>query len=131
MFIKVSLNSSELLYEQIKNQVISGILKGTLTPGYSLPSIRNLSKELGISIITVKKAYEELESMGYIFTRPVKGSFISPDAYELARALRLKEIKEGFTKILSDCKSIGLEDLDIMELFQRTLNDKIGGRSYE
>jgi len=84
LFIALSNNDPTPLYEQIKKQIIEQIMSGELPPGYMLPSIRALAKELEISVITVKKAYEDLEANGYIVTNQGKGSFVAQAGAELS-----------------------------------------------
>ena len=77
------------IYTQIKNQIISGELEAD----QALPSIRNLAKDLRISVITTKRAYEELEREGFIYTLPAKGCFVAPKNVELLREETLKQIE--------------------------------------
>ena len=76
MFITISQFSDSPIYQQIQDQLIQQILSGTLAGGTKLPSIRLLAQELHVSVITVKKAYEELERAGYIHTQAALGSFV-------------------------------------------------------
>jgi GntR family transcriptional regulator len=78
MWIHLNEEDSRPLYVQVKEQLIREILNGSLLPGAELPSIRGLAKELRTSVITVKRAYQDLEHEGYIFTRAGKGSFVKP-----------------------------------------------------
>ena len=75
--INISNTSTTPLYEQIKNQIQNQILDSTLKQGEGLPSIRNFAKELKVSIITIKRAYEELEKEGFIETIAGRGTFVS------------------------------------------------------
>ena len=87
MNININNSSTVPLYEQIQNQIKTQILNGTLAPGEGLPSIRNLAKELKVSIITSKRAYEELEKEGFVETVTGKGTFVAKQNTE-----RMKEI---------------------------------------
>lgn len=97
MHLIISQRSDIPIYKQIEQQVIQQILTGELPGGYKLPSIRTLAQELHISVITVKKAYEELERENYIFTMAARGSFVADhNENQLARTqlLRIETILE-------------------------------------
>ena len=103
------------IYYQIKNQIISGELK----EDELLPSIRGLAKDLRISFITTKRAYEELEKEGFIYILPAKGCFVAPKNVELLREENLKRIEahiEEIRKIAASC-SLGMEDIVEMITF--------------
>lgn len=88
-------NSSEApIYEQIVSQAKNAIMRGDLAENEPLPSIRSLARELQISVITTKRAYEELEREGYIATVPGKGSFVAAQNKELLREARIKVVEE-------------------------------------
>lgn len=103
----------EQVYRQIKNAVISGILK----EGEMLPSIRNLSKDLRISVITTKRAYEELERDGYIYTVAAKGCFVAERNIEFIKEERLVEIENYLQKIIELSKPCGITKDEILEIF--------------
>ena len=94
MQIIISDKSSAPIYEQITKQIKEGILNHALAPDEMLPSIRQLAKELQISVITTKRAYEELENEGLIYSVPQKGFFVSPSKVEILREKRLKLIED-------------------------------------
>lgn len=102
------------IYSQIKNQIISGALR----EDEALPSIRNLAKDLRISVITTKRAYDELEKEGFIYTLPGKGCFVAPKNVELLREENLKRIEDYMQKIMELAVSCNLSKEDIMEMFQ-------------
>ncbi len=108
MNIIISNSAQESLYEQISKQIKNGILKGELSPGELLPSIRNLAKELQISVITTKRAYEELEKEGFIETVAGKGSYVSGQNNELLREKRLKMMEEKMADIVAESKALGI-----------------------
>lgn len=83
--IIISNNSYTPIFEQVKNAIITQILSDELTEDEPLPSIRSLAQDLRISVMTVKKAYDELESEGYIITKQGKGSFVAPKNTELSK----------------------------------------------
>jgi len=100
------------IYSQIKNQIISGELK----EDELLPSIRGLAKDLRISFITTKRAYEELEKEGFIYTLPAKGCYVAPKNVELLREENLKKIEEHIEQITKLAVSCNLSRDDIMEM---------------
>lgn len=102
------------IYSQIKNQIISGVLR----EDEALPSIRNLAKDLRISVITTKRAYDELEKEGFIYTLPGKGCFVAPKNVELLREENLKKIEAYMQKIMELAVSCNLSKEDILEMFQ-------------
>ena len=95
MDIIISNSSSSPIYEQITRQIKDHILQGELKAGDALPSMRVLAKELRISLITTKRAYEELERDGFIETVPGKGCFVSEKNTEFLREEQLRQV-EGF-----------------------------------
>ena len=103
------------IYSQIKNQIISGVLK----EDEMLPSIRGLAKDLHISFITTKRAYEELEKEGFIYTLPAKGCYVAPKNVELLREEHLKKIEDYIEQIaaLAVSCNLGLEDIIEMVTF--------------
>ncbi|MGI6576312.1 MAG: GntR family transcriptional regulator [bacterium] len=116
MKIVISNAASEPLYEQIAKQIKSSILKGVLAPGDQLPSIRALAKELQISVITTKRAYEELEREGFIESVTGKGSFVTGQSNAILKEKRLKIVEENLAEAVADSKilGIGLEELQKM-----------------
>lgn len=101
------------IYSQIKNQIISGALR----EDEMLPSIRNLAKDLRISVVTTKRAYDELEKEGFIYTLPAKGCFVAPKNVELLREENLKRIEDYMQKIMELAVSCNLSEEDIIEMF--------------
>ena len=100
----------EQIYVQIKSQIVSGILK----PGEALPSIRALAKDLKISVITTKRAYDELESQGLIYTMAGKGCFVAEENLELIREQRQKELEDHLTAALELARGCGLTVQDLV-----------------
>ncbi|MFZ5354119.1 MAG: GntR family transcriptional regulator [Bacillota bacterium] len=109
MNIIISNSSQEPIYEQIVRQVKSLIINGKLEAGETLPSIRNLAKELQISVITTKRAYEELEREGFIETVGGKGTFVSAQNKELIREKKIKIIEEKLLEAIDESKLLGIE----------------------
>ena len=96
------------IYDQITRQVKGLILRGELKEGEALPSMRLLARELRISVITTKRAYEELEREGFITTVPGKGCFVAPQDPELAREEPLRRVEEHLTRAVEAAKSGGV-----------------------
>ena len=108
MQIIISDRSNVPIYEQITKQIKEGILSHALAPDEMLPSIRQLAKELQISVITTKSAYEELENEGLIYSVPQKGFFVSPSKVEILREKRLKLIEDTAAQLIKEGKAAGL-----------------------
>ena len=96
------------IYDQITRQVKGLILRGELKEGEALPSMRLLARELRISVITTKRAYEELEREGFITTVPGKGCFVAPQDPELAREETLRRVEGHLTRAVEAAKSGGV-----------------------
>ncbi|MCI8317268.1 MAG: GntR family transcriptional regulator [Lachnospiraceae bacterium] len=119
MNIIISNSSRQPIYDQITSQVKSKILAGEMKEGDALPSMRFLAKELRISVITTKRAYEELERDGFIATVPGKGSFVARKNLDFVREEQLRRIEEHMQEIveLSVGCSLSLKELqDMLEL---------------
>lgn len=101
------------IYTQLKNQMISGILQAD----EPLPSIRSLAKDLRISVITTRRAYEELEREGFIYAVAAKGFFVAPQNTELLREENLRRIEEHIGEIRKLAASCGLTKQDLIEMF--------------
>ena len=120
MNIIISNASEKPIYEQITDQIKNDIFSGELEEEDALPSIRNLAKELRISVITTKRAYEELEREGFIQTVAGKGSYVSGQNKELLKEKRMKLIEEKLSEVIEESKFIDLsldslkEMLDIL-----------------
>lgn len=101
------------IYIQIKNAVISGELK----ENDALPSIRSLAKDLRISVVTTKRAYDELEREGFVYTVPAKGCFVAPKNTELLREENLKRIEELLIEIRQLAALCNMSKEEIIEIF--------------
>lgn len=121
MTILIDNRSGKPIYEQITDQIREQILAGELPPDAALPSIRSLAKDLRISVITTKRAYEELEQEGFLYTVAGKGCFVAEKNTELLREEDLRRIEEHLAEIRRLAARCGLtrqelrEMLDIME----------------
>lgn len=102
------------IYAQIKNEIISGALK----EGDTLPSIRSLAKDLRISVITTKRAYDELEKDGFLYTVAGKGCYVAPKDTALVREQHLREIEAHIRAILTLANPLGLSQTDLLTLFR-------------
>lgn len=109
------------IYSQIKNQIISGDLK----EDEALPSIRNLAKDLRISVVTTKRAYDELEREGFIYTIAAKGCFVAPKNVELLREENLKKIEEYMQKINQLAASCNLSKEYLIEMFHLSWEESL------
>lgn len=118
MNVIISNSSPEPIYQQIVTQLKQLILAGDLNEADGLPSIRTLAKELQISVITTKRAYEELERDGYIETVAGKGSFVAAQNKELLREKRLRVVEEKVADAITAAKTAGLDRQDLLEMFQ-------------
>lgn len=113
----IIINSAEVpIYEQIMNQIKSAILSGELEEGDILPSVRGLAKDLKVSVITTRKAYEGLEAEGFTINMAGKGSFVAPKNMELLRETRLVEIEKRLTEIITYAKPVGISEEDLKKI---------------
>lgn len=115
MDIIISNSDGRPIYEQISSQIKSKIMTGELNAGQMLPSMRLLAKELRISVITTKRAYEELERDGFIITMTGKGSFVAEKNTDLVREEYLKRIESHLNEIirLSVSCDLSLKDIKV------------------
>ena len=116
MYILIDNKNGTPIYDQIYTQIKNQILSGELEPDSALPSIRALAKDLRISFITTKRAYEELEKDGFLYTIPAKGCYVAPRNKELLREENLKKIEANIDVILSLAAACGLSQADILEM---------------
>jgi GntR family transcriptional regulator len=124
MNIVISNSSGEPIYEQISSQLKNLIFNGELLEGESLPSIRSLAKDLKISVITTKRAYEELENEGFIYTLPGKGSYVSAQNMEILREKKIKIIEDKLSEAVDASKLIELPIETLKEMLDILYNNK-------
>lgn len=117
MLILIDNKSGTPIYDQIFTQIKGHILCGEMQTDEALPSIRGLAKDLRISVITTKRAYDELERAGYIYTVPGKGSFVAAKNAEVLREEHLKQIEEHMTAIKDLAKGIGLSREEVLQMW--------------
>ena len=118
MKIIISNSSSTPIYEQIKIQIINQIMSGELNEGDIIPSIRSLAVDIKISVMTVKKAYDELEEEGYIKSVQGKGTFVAPKNMELVREQANKDIENYILKIIEISNKFNISKEEILDLFE-------------
>ena len=118
MNIIISNSSGKPIYDQIVEQMKNMIISGELSEGEQMPSIRSLAKELKISVITTKRAYEELEREGYIVTVPGKGSFVQTLNKELLREARMRIVEEKLWEAVSTAKSIDMTFEELQDMLE-------------
>ena len=116
MNIIISNASDKPIYEQITTQIKALIMKGELNAGDALPSIRFLAKELRISVITTKRAYEDLERDGFIETVPGKGSFVASGNQELLREEQLRITEGHLIHVIESARSCSLSLAQLQEM---------------
>ncbi|MBG9980405.1 GntR family transcriptional regulator [Facklamia lactis] len=122
MNIQISNASSDPIYLQIKNQIKAAIISGDLKVEDKLPSIRFLAKELRVSVITTKRAYDELEHEGFLHSVQGKGSFVASQNTELIREEQYRKIEELLVQTIEKSKLVGLSIQDLKNLI-----DTLGG----
>ena len=124
MNILIDNKSGAPIYDQIYSQIKSQIISGALREDDMLPSIRGLAKGLRISYITTKRAYEELEKDGFIYTLPGKGCYVAPKNVELLREENLKKIEEHIDEVVRLATSCNLSKKDIIEMVNFSLEEQ-------
>lgn len=124
MKIIISNDSGLPIYEQIKNQMKAQIVAGDLRADEALPGMRTLASDLKVSVITTKRAYNDLEQEGYIYSMPGKGSFVKKLNEEVVRENALAEIEKYFTDAMTVAKAAGIEIEELQEIL-KTL-DEVG-----
>lgn len=116
VYIILKEESSLPIYEQIIKAVKEGLVNQTIQPGEMLPSIRSLARELEISVITTKRAYEELEKEGLIYSVPGKGFYVKETNQDFLREQQLKSLEQRLSQWLDDARGIGLTREDILAM---------------
>ena len=111
-------NSGQPIYDQISGQIKAQILSGALSPGDALPSIRGLAKDLKISVITTKRAYDELEAQGLINTVAGKGCFVAEKNLELIKEENLKKVEQYLEKAVKLSRTCGLTKDDLIDMIK-------------
>ena len=115
--------SMQPIYEQIVNQIRAAIMQGNIKEEQMLPSVRSLAKDLRISALTVKKAYDTLEEQGFIVTVHGKGSFVSCANQELMLEEKRKEMEYDIEMAIRKGRSCGMNNQELVELFKLILEE--------
>jgi GntR family transcriptional regulator len=122
--ILISNKSNLPIYEQIKSQIKEQILSGEIKENEYLPSIRQLAKELSISVITTSRAYSDLEAEGYIATMQGKGSIVLSKDNEMVKEQYLKKIEDSFLDGIEYAKIAGIENKDLFLILENLLKEQ-------
>ena len=123
MEIIIRNTTNQPIYEQIYTQIKSQIIAGKLSPGEALPSIRALAKDLRISVITTKRAYDELEAEGFLYTVAGKGCFVAEKNLQLVREGRLRELEEHLAAAAELAVSCGVTAEEVLETLRTLLEE--------
>ena len=118
MNLIISNSSGKPIYEQITDQIKTSILSGELQEGQALPSMRALARDLRISVITTKRAYDELEQEGFLYAVPAKGFFVAAKNTELLREENLKKIEAHLTEAVRLAAPCGLTKQELTEMLE-------------
>ena len=124
MQILIDNKSGTPIYDQIYTQIKQQIIAGSLKEHEILPSIRGLAKDLRISFVTTKRAYEELEKDGFLYTIPAKGCFVAPKNVELLREENLKKIEDHMEAIVQLAAGCNLSKPELLDMFKFILEDQ-------
>jgi len=122
--IVISNSSAAPIYEQITSQIKEAIFGGELEPDELLPSIRQLAKDLKISVITTTRAYRDLEDQGFIVSVPGKGSYVLPRNDELARENALSKIEAALSDAIRIAKTASITKKEIVEILTLLYQDE-------
>ena len=124
MDLIISNANPQPIYEQLYSQIRSAILSGELREGDLLPSIRSLAKDLRISVITTKRAYEELERDGYLYTVAGKGCYVAPKDTGLVREQHLREIESHMRQIHGLATPLGLTEAELLDMYHAVTEEE-------
>jgi GntR family transcriptional regulator len=125
MRIIISNSSPDPIYEQISKQIKSQILSGDLAEGETLPSIRRLAQDLQISVITTKRAYDELEREGFLNTVGGKGTFVAVQNQELLKEKRMKVVEDTLAKAVEESRLMGIGEEDLVEMLRLLFKENV------
>lgn len=116
MDIVVSNASALPLYQQIKNQLRAGIVRGDLHEGDPLPSIRALANHTGVSVLTIRRVYDDLETEGFVISRAGRGTFVAECSEEVAREAKRREVEERMAAAVDAAKELGVSRNELHEI---------------
>ena len=123
MQLKISATAGMPIYQQLHEQIVAQILSGEICEGFCLPSIRTVAKELGVSIITIKKAWDTLEASGYITTMVGKGCFVAPGQVQGTDSRREAVVTERLRKDLPYYRALGIDLEQLLHLIRKIYTD--------
>ena len=118
MKVFISEHSNAAIYEQIEQQIKDAILRQEIKPEEALPSIRGLAKDLQISVITTKRAYEELDAQGLIYSVPGRGFFVCNRKLEMLKEKKIQDLEKRMSELIRDCKEAELSKEDIRDMLE-------------
>ncbi|KIX90498.1 GntR family transcriptional regulator [Staphylococcus microti] len=125
MKILLQNNSPSPIYEQIKQQIKEQILRGTLPVGAHLPSMRELAKNLGVSVITTKRAYEDLEKDGYLTSIRGKGTFVKEQDTSILKEKQFIIIEELTQALVKESKTIGMSLSELQDIVKMLYEEEL------
>ena len=123
MKIVISTTMSVPIYEQIINQIRDAVVSGEVSAGEAMPSIRVLAKDLAVSVITTKRAYEELEKEGVIESKPGKGFYVCEQKNDHLKEKQMMSIEGRLSDLIVECKSAGMSLDDVVDLIKMLYDD--------
>ena len=123
MTVLIDNKSSLPIYDQIFSQIKAQIISGELQENEALPSIRNLAKDLHISVVTTKRAYDELEKEGFLYTIAAKGCFVAPKNVELLREETLKTMEQHIDQLVRLAKSVGMSADEVLDMVKFAMEE--------
>lgn len=118
MYIILKENSNLPIYEQIVKAIKDGLANGSIPPGEMLPSIRSLARDLQISVITTKRAYEELEKEGLIYSAPGKGFYVKKTNPEFLREQQIKQLEQRLSEWMEEARNLGVSLEEMHEMLE-------------
>ena len=124
MKLEISQTSKEPMYEQIKSQIRSAIRSGELAAGEPLPSLRELSKQLHVSVLTINKAYNELADEGLVSNVQGKGTFVMSNGNELIKEHSSELIMQLLRQTVSEAKAADIEVIDLLSMFEQAYREQ-------
>ena len=125
MQIVIDNRSGDPIYDQITRQIKAQIIGGTLLPDEALPSIRNLAKDLRISVVTTKRAYDELEREGFLYTVAGKGCFVAAKNTEFLREEALRQVETALTNALDTARRAGISGVEVASILNILLEESV------
>lgn len=110
-------NASDLpLYQQIKNQIRSALMRGDMKEGDPLPSIRTLANHLGVSVLTIRRVYDDLENEGFLVSRAGRGTFVAPGNAELLAETRRRAVEERAAAVVDSARDLGISKTELLAM---------------